>query len=687
MASYYRKFVKNFSTIATPITALLHKDKDFEWSEAQQKAFEELKEKLTSAPVLALPDPTKPFVVTTDASDFAIGAVLSQDQGHGDQPVAFESRKMSAAELNYPVHEKELLAIVHAIRLWRPYLEGQEFTVITDHASLEFIKSQHNLSRRQARWLETLQANPFTVKYRPGKTNVVADALSRPPQLTNISEIKTSLLDDKELMTGYQDDPYFKEIYEALQMPHTAPPKAISRAKNFTLMDGKIYLRKNLRLAIPSNTQTRFRILSEFHSTPTSGHLGTEKTFEKVARHYYWPKLGKDVRRFITGCDECQRNKANNLAPAGLLQPLETPSDRWEQITMDFIVQLPPTKAGFDAIVVFVDRYTKRAYFCSTHTSATAPETAKIFFATIFKNHGLPKAIISDRDAKFTSKFWRALFGQLGTKLSMSTAFHPQTDGQTERMNRTLEEMLRIHATYKQDTWDEYLPAAEFAYNNSKQASTGFTPFELDTGRHPNTPTSWAATTVKVAATADFMDHWNFMIQQAKDNLFEAQQRQRKYADQKHRYVEFEIGDQVLLSSKNILSPVDKLRPTLKLAPKFLGPFTIIDKISETAYKLDLPHTMKIHLVFHVSLLKKYINNGEQSAPPPPVIIDNEEEYEVEHVLDKRTIRNKVQYLIKWKGYPLHESTWEPLENLENATASVAQFESTRMSIPKEGRM
>ena len=204
LASYYRKFVEKFSAIATPMTALLHKDQKFEWSTEAQKAFDMLKEKLTTTPVLLLPDPTKPFIVTTDASDYAIGAVLSQKQGKGEQPVAYESRKLSPAEQNYAVHEKELLAIIHAIRTWRMYLEGQHFTVETDHASLEYIKTQSNLSRRQARWLETLQSQDFEVRYRPGKTNIVADALSRKPHLNAITTLTTILVDDQTFEQGYQ---------------------------------------------------------------------------------------------------------------------------------------------------------------------------------------------------------------------------------------------------------------------------------------------------------------------------------------------------------------------------------------------------------------------------------------------------------------------------------------------------
>jgi hypothetical protein len=316
------------------------------------------------------------------------------------------------------------------------------------------------------------------------------------------------------------------------------------------------------------------------------------------------------------------------------------------------------------------------------HTSATAPEVAKLFFSVIFKNYGLPRVIVSDRDAKFTSHFWQALFKQLGTKTAMSTAFHPQTDGQTERLNRTLEEMLRAYVTYKQDQWDEYLPAAEFAYNNSKQASTGFTPFELDCGQHPNTPITMTQPS-HVPAANDFIDHWNAMMKIAKDSLMEAQDRQTKYANQHRRHQEFKEGDQVLLSMRNINNPVDRQRPTKKLTNRFAGPYTITKVISATAYKLDLPATMKIHPVFHISLLKPYHpspNDFERSTPPPAIITpeSNHEEYEVETILDKRILRNRPQYLIKWMGYPLHDATWEPLENLENAKETIKEFESMR---------
>jgi transposase InsO family protein len=679
LASYYRKFVKNFSAIASSLTTLLRKDIPYEWKPDQQEAFNKLKEKLTSAPVLLIPDQTKPFTVTTDASDTAIGAVLSQDHGKGDQPIAFESRKLNSAELNYATHEKELLAIVHAIKLWRPYLEEKLFTIITDHAALKFIKSQSNLSRRQARWLEVLQSSNFDVKYRPGKTNVVADALSRIPQLSNINTFNTNLIDKELIINEYKNDSYFEPIYQTLTSKENKP-----QARNFELHDDLIYLRSGKRLAIPNNKELRTLLLHECHDSIIVGHLGTEKTLELVQRNYFWPRMGKDIKNYVTSCDSCQRNKASNQAPAGLLQPLDIPERRWDHITMDFVVQLPKTTKKHDAIVVFVEKLSKRTYFIPTTTDVTAPQVAEIFFNTIFKNHGLPKVIISDRDPKFTSRFWKALFEKLGTKFAMSTSHHPQTDGQTERMNRTMEEMLRAYTNYQQNNWDELLPAVEFAYNNSKNLSTGFTPFEIDLGQHPNTPTTFAAgKQTNVAATDDFLLRWENIINLTKDNLRLAQERQQQYANKHRRELTFEEGDKVLVNAININDPVQTNRPTRKLAPKFMGPYKIEKVISTTAYRLKLPSNLKIHPVFHVSMLKPYKENltdFNRDLPPPPEIIPetNEEEYEVEIILDKKLVRRKPFYLVKWKGYPLHDATWEPKENLTNAADMVTNFENSR---------
>jgi len=354
---------------------------------------------------------------------------------------------------------------------------------------------------------------------------------------------------------------------------------------------------------------------------------------------------------------------------------------------MDFIVQLPVTKNRHDAIFVVVDRLSKRVHFLPTTTQASAPDIAKLFFDQIFRLHGLPQVIVSDRDPKFVSKFWQALFKHLGTKTAMSTAHHPQTDGQTERANRTLEDMLRAFVNYKQDNWDDCLTAAEFAYNNSVQASTGYSPFELDCGQAPVVPSSLLSTSgpvTNVASTEDFLEHWRTMITIAKDTLTAAQDRQAKYADQHRRDDQFYFGEQVLLSTAHFAPPTEKQRPLRKLQPKFIGPYEIVKIISPTAYKLQLPSTLRVHPVFHISLLKRYKTSSpefprEKCPPPPPVAIPGQEEpeFEVEAILDKRLYYGRPQYLVKWKGYPDHDATWEPLRNLENARELVDLYDSS----------
>ena len=241
--------------------------------------------------------------------------------------------------------------------------------------------------------------------------------------------------------------------------------------------------------------------------------------------------------------------------------------------------------------------------------------------------------------------------------------------------------MLRAYVNYQQDNWDEHLPAAEFAYNNSKQGSTNYTPFELDCGQTPETPPTLATNQdTKVASAHEFLEQWENMIKIAKDNLTLAQERQTKYANKGRRHEEFNKGDQVMLSTKYFISPIDKQRPTKKFTSKYVGPYKVLEKLSTTAYKLELPASMKMHPVFHVSLIKPYKGNpaefNRQTPPPPEVIIgSNDEEYEVEAILNKRIIRKKPQYLIKWTGYPLYDSTWEPLENLTNAKEMVKDFE------------
>ena len=660
LANYFRRFILGYSTMVSPLTSLTGSKVKWEWTPECQKAFEAVKHALTHAPVLALPDLNKPFTVISDASIYGTGAVLMQD----DRVVAYTSQKLSAAEHNYSTTDQECLGVITALEEWRCYLEGTTVTLITDHQPLTYLQQQRGsgvLSRRQARWMELLSKYHFQWEYRPGRTNV-ADPLSRihtpveasvlwpvlTPTLCALTRSVASLDVRERIKAGYADDPLF------------ADPSKV--AYTFNVTDSLWY--KGSQVVVPDVSGLRTLLISEFHDGGVSGHRGTMRTIEAIKRGFWWTGLDAEVTQYIAQCPKCQRNKASTAKPSGLLQSLPIPSRPWQSISMDFIVRLPMTKNGYDSILVFVDRLTKMTHFVPTRTNIDAEEAAQLFLSNVFRHHGLPDDIVSDRDPKFTGHFWKALFKGLQTKLKFSTAFHPQTDGQTERMNRVLEEALRSYIGPKQDDWDEHLPLIEFAVNSSKQASTGYTPFALNGLTDPRVPANLflAPNVPKAERTLEAL---HARLAHARQQLQAAQQRDSAYANNKRRDVTFAIGDKVLLSTKNIRQ---HMKGPDKLQMRYIGPFRIAEKIGSVSYKLELPLGMKMHPVFHVSLLKQWNEAGGHQPPAPTQFtLDGEPYYTVEKVLDHkdhpihpRSQKLQRMYLIKWEGYAHTDNSWEP---------------------------
>jgi hypothetical protein len=695
-AGYYRKFIRDFSKITSPLTDLTKDNVPFQWTSMHEEAFRKLKSMMVEAPILILPDPSLPYVVNTDASGYAIGAVLQQDQGRGLQPIAFLSKKMLDAETRYPVHEQELLAIIHSLGTWRHYLHGSKFKIVvkTDHKSLQHLKTQPVLSSRQSRWLDTIAEFNFDIEYIEGKTNVVADGLSRRHDLQSVvqnsSETTAAVVPSRRItaMTALHAD-----IFEASQ--RDAEYKRLLKKKSHELkkldltVAGGLLFHKKDRLYIPNDASLRTRLLHECHDAPTSGHLGKDKTIDQVKRKFYWPRMDDEIHKYVTSCDSCQRNKPSNQSKIGLLQPLPIPDRPWQQVSLDLITQLPKSSAGNDAIVVFVDKLTKMVHYVATTTNVTAPQLSQLFMREVCRLHGVPESILSDRDPRFTAHFWRALWAQLGTKLAMSTAYHPQTDGQTERANRTLEEMLRNYVSWRQTDWDQHLSALEMAYNNAKQASTGFSPYYLNYGREVSFPLDIALGDARRPMcnnpeAADRIAQLKADIEKAKSSIREAQQRQSRYVDPHRRDITFRVGDRVMLSTSN-LRMVGQHR-TPKLASKYIGPFTVKRVVNTNAYELELPSTMHRHPVINVSDLKPY-QDGVVSHPhrppphprPPPELVqeDGEEVYEVERIIGKRKQGRTIQYLIEWKGYPIWEATWQRASDID-APDAIREFEASQ---------
>ena len=505
LAGYYRRFVKDFSAIASPLTRLTRKGVEFVWDSRCDESFARLKRSLTSAPVLAVPEGTGGFVVYSDASKFGLGCVLMQ---HG-KVIAYASRQLKPYEQNYPTHDMELAAVVFALKIWRHYLYGERIQMFTDHQSLKYLFTQKELNMRQRRWLELVKDYDCEILYHPGKANVVADALSRKtshsaallssqPSLRREferAEVAVLLGEVTARVAQLTVQPSIRQRIIDSQLGDPALKRLVDRVSadgDFDFVyspDSGLTYRG--RLCVPDIAGLRAELLSEAHCSPFAWHPGGTKMYQDLKQTFWWMGMKRDVAEFVSRCLTCQQVKAPRQRPAGLLQPLSVPQWKWEEISMDFISGLPRTPRKFSQIWVIVDRLTKSAHFIPGRDTYTVEQWAQLFLEQIIRYHGVPVRIVSDRDSRFTSRFWRALQKGLGTECSFSTAFHPQTDGQTERVNQILEDMLRACVLDFPGSWDQYLYLMEFAYNNSYQSSIGMALYEALYGRKCRTPVCW----------------------------------------------------------------------------------------------------------------------------------------------------------------------------------------------------
>ncbi|KAD7477647.1 hypothetical protein E3N88_00783 [Mikania micrantha] len=655
LAGYYRRFIKNFSKIALPLTTLTQKDQKFIWDSQQEEAFQLLKHKLCNAPILALPEGTENFIVFCDASRQGLGCVLMQN----NKVIAYASRQLKVHEKNYTTHDLELGAVVFALKIWRHYLYGTKCTVYTDHKSLQHILDQKMLNMRQRRWVELLNDYDCEIRYHPGKANVVADALSRKER---VKPIRVKVL---EMTIQTSLNPQIRETQrQALQTTNYTDEKLRGLDKQLkTKTDGILYFKN--RAWIPVLGNIRPIILDEAHKSKYSIHPGADKMYKDLKDFYWWPGMKKQIAEYVNKCLTCLKVKAEHQRPSGLLQQPEIPMWKWEQISMDFITKLPRTAYNHDAIWVIVDRLTKSAHFLPIREDYSMDRLAKLYINEIVMRHGVPISIISDRDSRFMSRFWQTLQHALGTQINMSTAYHPQTDGQTERTNQTLEDMLRSCVIDFGGSWDTHLPLVEFSYNNSYHTSIQCAPFEALYGRKCRSPVCWSEVGESQIIGPELIQETTDKIALIQERIKAACDRQKSYADNRRRPLEFQIGDKVMLK----VSPwkgIFRFGKRGKLSPRFVGPFTILERIGMVAYRLELPSELSnIHDVFHVSNLKKCLLDESLVIPLDEIHLAENLQFTEEPVeimdRDEKTLkRSRIPIVkVKWNSKRGPEYTWE----------------------------
>ncbi|WVZ93548.1 hypothetical protein U9M48_039519 [Paspalum notatum var. saurae] len=599
LAGFYRRFVPNFSSIAAPLHELTKKDAPFSWGDSQEVAFTTLKDKLTHAPLLQLPDFNKVFELECDASGIGIGAVLLQE----GKPVAYFSEKLSGASLRYSTYDKELYALVRTLQTWQHYLWPREFIIHSDHEALKHIRTQTNLNRRHATWVEFIESFPYIIKHKNGKENVIADALSR--RYTMLSQLDFKIFGLQTVKDQYVDDADFKDI-----LAHCMNGKPWGK---FHMQDGFLF-RAN-KLCVPASS-VRLLLLQEAHGGGLMGHFGVYKTHEVLTAHFFWPRMRRDVERLVARCTTCQKAKSH-LNNHGLYMPLPTPTFPWLDISMDFVLGLPRTKKGRDSIFVVVDRFSKMAHFIPCHKTDDASIVAELFFREIIRLHGIPNTIVS--------------IVMLRTKLLFSTTCHPQTDGQTEVVNRTLSTMLRAVLDKNLKHWEDCLPHVEFAYNHATHSSTKTCPFQIVYGYIPRAPIDLFALDAADAPHIDAAAHVDHMItlhEQTQQNIAAANAKYQVAGSKGRKHITFEPGDMVWLHLRKDRFPT--LRRS-KLMPRAAGPFKVLTKINDNAYILDLPAEFGVSTSFNVADLKPYVGEDEELPSRTTSVSEGEDDEDINY--------------------------------------------------------
>ncbi|UYV60625.1 hypothetical protein LAZ67_1001700, partial [Cordylochernes scorpioides] len=615
LCSYYRKFIKNFSRIADPLFKLTRKDSPFIWSESQEEAFITLKSLLTNPPILSHFDPEAPTQIHTDASNIGLGATLVQTINGQEKVISYISRSLSKPERNYSTTEKECLALVWSMSKLRPYLYGRRFKVMTDHHALCWLRNLRDPTGRLVRWALKIQEYDFEIIYKSGKKHLDADGLSRGPlPEADFDDNYDSLFFNPVIEDS---DEYIENIKRCLG--DTEGKRSI--VENFKEENGCLY-KRNPRpegrawlLVVPR--VRRRDILKEYHNHMICGHLGVTRTMNRLKDKYFWPSMLKDVVEYVRTCHLCQSRKGSNKLPAGLLHPIPAANYPFERVGIDFLGPLPSTKNRKKWMIVLTDYYTKYAETKAV-IDATAREVAKFLTENVILKHGAPRYLISDRGSQFTSNLVKEITKICQIQHCLTTSYHPQTNGLTERLNRTLINMISMYVNVDQRNWDEILPFITHAYNTTIQETTKYSPFFLLYGREPVSILD--DTNIFIEPDSEDYDEYVSKLMEkivrmrdiVKVNTEKSQEKMINYYNQKHRQTGYEPGDLVAL-----WTPIRKPGKCEKLLRRYFGPYIVLKKISDVNYSIvpeDNPGNRTQPTTVHISRIKPYFARMEDDS-------------------------------------------------------------------------
>lgn len=631
--SWYRRFIENFSAIAEPLTKLSKKNVQWEWTEKQDTAYKELKHRLTSTPVLRQADTSKPYIIKTDASNYALGAVLVQGEGQEEHPVEYASRLLKPAEKNYTTTEREALAVVWAISKFRGYIEGLPITVITDHQALKWLMNLKSPSGRLARWALQLQVHDITIKYAPGRTNVVADALSRPPCTENMVKdcgicsftVDIPVRSPAEIRKEQLSDQSIQRIINALEEATKTEDAVYWSNKGYIMNNGLLYRYSHdsdfddAQIVVPEHEWAN--ILAAYHDDPRAGHYGVDKTYKRITKRYFWKGMRKYIESYIRNCLPCQRYKPNNMKPAGLLQTTAI-NKRFEIVSFDLFGPLPPSIDEKTWIFIVEDVATRWVELFALEV-ATAENCGKILLNEIFLRYGIPRRLISDNGPQFVSAVMQQITCCLNIKQGYTPVYHPEANP-VERRNRDLKTQLAILVEENHRNWPEQLPSIRFAMNSAVCASTEHSPAFLTFGRELRTADDATHDLREIVQSENFVPEITPKLLQIADTLKRVKEAQEGKEETRKQYVDqyrrsspvYAPGDLVLTT----LHPISKAAQgvSAKFMPRRDGPYIIVQQHGPTSYQIALPATPDTVIgTYHSSMLVPY--HGKTASVPDPV--------------------------------------------------------------------